>query len=315
MISQAVRLAVLLLLFPLAHAQANNPPSAPAPVDPLQAEINAAVTEAQAAKQMGPMDVPLIDQAVLKLPQGYVFFPGKQSGRLLRAMGNRIPHDPIGMVVPGEGKQGNWFVVIEYDAAGYVKDDDAKNWNADELLNGIREGNKAANEERRSRGIPESEIVGWVEPPTYDASKHRLVWSIASKQKGAADSTERTINYNTYALGREGYMSLNLVTGFSTIESDKANAKQLLSVLEFNSGKKYENFDSSTDKVAEYGLAALVGGIAAKKLGLFALIAAFAAKFAKVIGLAAIAGGAAFVKFFGGRKARVNTANDTDKQA
>jgi hypothetical protein len=45
------------------------------------------------------------------------------------------------------------------------------------------------------------------------------------------------------------------------------------------------------------------------------LIAAFAAKFAKVIGLMAIAGGAAFVKFFGGRKARVDNANDTDKQA
>ena len=44
--------------------------------------------------------------------------------------------------------------------------------------------------------------------------------------------------------------------------------------------------------MAEYGLAALVAGVAAKKLGFFALIAAFGLKFAKVI-LIALAGGAA----------------------
>jgi len=50
--------------------------------------------------------------------------------------------------------------------------------------------------------------------------------------------------------------------------------------------------------VAEYGLAALVVGVGAKKLGLFALIAAFVAKFAKVAILAAVALGGGFLKFF-----------------
>lgn len=314
----ATRLAsVCLLCFSMmSHAQDQPAQESqpPAGVDPLQAEFDAAAAEAKAKSSVGPTDVVLADQAVLKLPQGYVYFPGKESGRLLRAMGNRVTQDPLGMVVAGEGKEGHWFVVMYYEPAGYIKDDDAKEWNAEELLQNIREGTDAANEERRGKGIPESRIIGWIEAPAYDASRHRLVWSIASKIKDEPDNAETTVNYNTYALGREGYISMNLVTGATTIENEKAFAKELLSALNFNSGKKYEEFDSSTDKVAEYGLAALIGGVAAKKLGLFAVIAAFAVKFAKVIGIAAIAIGALLVKYFRGRES-ASSKSDGDPRA
>ncbi|MFX8527654.1 DUF2167 domain-containing protein, partial [Acinetobacter baumannii] len=72
----------------------------------------------------------------------------------------------------------------------------------------------------------------------------------------------------------------------------------LLSALNFNEGKRYADFNASTDKVAEYGLAALVGGLAAKKLGMFALAAGFFAKFAKVILLAGAGVATAVGRFF-----------------
>jgi len=56
--------------------------------------------------------------------------------------------------------------------------------------------------------------------------------------------------------------------------------------------------------VAEYGLAALVVGVAAKKLGLIAAAGLFFAKFAKVILLALAGVGALATKFFKGRKAK-----------
>ena len=65
-----------------------------------------------------------------------------------------------------------------------------------------------------------------------------------------------------------------------------------MSALKFDAGKNYSDVVEGTDKVAEYGLAALVAGVAAKKLGFFALIAAFGLKFVKVI-LVGLAGGAA----------------------
>jgi uncharacterized membrane-anchored protein len=82
----------------------------------------------------------------------------------------------------------------------------------------------------------------------------------------------------------------------------------LLADLSYNAGKRYEDFSAATDRIAEYGLMALVGGIAVKKLGLFALLAGVALKFAKVIFLGAAVLGAGVMKFFR-RKPRKDPAD------
>jgi uncharacterized membrane-anchored protein len=265
------------------------PSSAPAqPTDAARAEFSAAAEAADKASIKGPADIKLLEQAVLKLPDGLTYIPAKEAGRLLVAMGNRIGDGLLGLVHSPAPDQ-HWFVVMRFDKSGYVKDEDAKDWNVDEMLASFKAGTEEANKGRRERGIREMEIVGWVERPTYDAKTHRLVWSMASKDKGAPDTEERGVNYNTYALGREGYISMNLVTGMKTVQAEKPIAHQLLAALQYNEGKRYADFNSATDHVAEYGLAALVGGFAAKKLGLFAVIFAFLLKFWKII-LIALAG-------------------------
>ncbi len=264
-----------------------------AATDPAN-EIKAAFAEAEKAAMRGPQSVALGNQATLALPAQYVFVPAAQAERLLKAMGNQGGSTLIGMVFP-QADDANWMAVVRYIDAGYIKDDDAKTWNADELLKNLKDGTEQQNEERRSRGIPEMEVVGWVQPPTYDGTMRRLVWS-ASTRGRAGSSDGQGVNYNTYMLGREGYVSLNLVTDLSKIENSKPAAQQLLAALNFNDGKRYADFNSSTDKVAEYGLAALIGGIAAKKLGLFAMLGVFLLKFWKVAAIAIAAGGAAFFR-------------------
>ncbi|HEX9392653.1 MAG TPA: DUF2167 domain-containing protein [Usitatibacteraceae bacterium] len=275
-----------------------------------ESQVQAAFEAARSVAQKGPVEVKLIDQAKLKLPEGYVYIPGAQAQAILKAMGNRVGKEVIGMIFPNGDDNANWFMVASYEDSGYIKDDDAKDWNADDLLKSIKAGTDSANEDRRERGIPESEIIGWVEKPTYDAANRRLVWSLASKTKGAPANAEQTINYNTYALGRKGYISMNLVTDLSTVENEKPIARKMLAALDFDEGKRYADFNSSTDKVAEYGLAALVAGVAAKKLGLFAVIAAFFLKFAKV---AILAGGALLVGIGKWWKARTGKS-DTPPQ-
>ncbi|WP_217619238.1 DUF2167 domain-containing protein, partial [Achromobacter sp. GbtcB20] len=130
----------------------------------------------------------------------------------------------------------------------------------------------------------------------------RLVWAIESKDKGTTKA-EHGANYNTYVLGREGYLSMNLVSGFDSLAANKPFVQTLLAQTSFNAGKTYADFDAGTDKVAEYGIAALVTGVAAKKLGLFAVIAAFLAKFAKVILIAGFGLMVGLGKFFRRRKA------------
>jgi uncharacterized membrane-anchored protein len=282
---RVVLLPLLLLIgsFPL-HAKEAGPAKGGA-AEPAPNELDAAFEAARAVIKQGPAEVKLGNQAALKLPEGYVFVPPKEGGRILSAMGNRPGENLLGLVFPSDDN--NWFLVARFEKSGYIKDDDAKDWDADELLASVQEGTAEVNAERRARGIPEVEVVGWVEKPTYDPSQHQLVWSLSSKEKGAPTSAEQTINYKTLALGREGYVSMNLVADLGAIEGLKPVAKNLLAGLHFNDGKRYADFDETTDEVATYGLAALVGGVAAKKLGLFALIGVFFAKFGKLIVLAA----------------------------
>jgi len=92
-------------------------------------------------------------------------------------------------------------MTVRYEASGYVKDDDAREWNADELLKSYREGTAASNEERAKLGVPAIEIIGWAEKPAYDTASHRLVWAMSSRDKGASADAPQGVNYNTYASG------------------------------------------------------------------------------------------------------------------
>lgn len=283
---------VLALAFVLGTAQAQT-------ADERRQQIEAAAQAAKAATLTGPRDVPLAQQAVLKLPAGMEYIPQPQAGRFMEAMGNSPDSELLGLIqASGESA---WLVVARYEAAGYIKDDDARDWNVDELFESLKSGTEEGNKRRQEMGFPPLEIVGWVQKPAYDAAARRLVWSMAARTPGESEA-EQSVNYNTYALGREGFVTLNLITARGTVEQDKPAAHTLLSALQFNEGKRYEDFDSSTDKVAEYGLAALVAGVAAKKLGLIAVVLAFVAKFAKVFILVGAGALALAAKFFKGRK-------------
>jgi uncharacterized membrane-anchored protein len=301
--------AVSIALFAVLGSSAAFAQPAPPSEASLKAELAAAWEAASKAGSSGPSDVALIDQATLKLPAKYFFVPKAEAARALRALGNVVNDtDLIGLIV-GERQSDQWIVVIRYIKEGYIRDDDARNWNADELLKNIKEGVEETNKDRVARGFAELEVIGWVEPPGYDDATHRLVWSMLAKDKDQADNVPKGINYNTYALGRDGYFSLNLLSNSAQIASDKTAAHELLADLDYNSGKRYEDFSATTDRIAEYGLAALIGGIAVKKLGLLALGAALVLKFAKLIFVGVALVGAGVMRFFR-RKPRDNSAGD-----
>jgi uncharacterized membrane-anchored protein len=296
-VGAAVGVALMATLATPTLARAQSTPAAQSE-EARADELKAAWMAGARAATEGPADITLIDQATMKLPVGYDFIPKAEGGRILRALGNTVGESTFVGLIVGTKPGDEWIVSTRFIKEGYIKDDDAKNWDADELLTNIKEGTAQANKDRADRGFPELEVVGWVEKPAYDSATHRLVWSLLAKQKDGADTADNNVNYNTYALGREGYFSLNLLTSSSRVDADKDAAHELLAALSYTPGKGYEDFNASTDHIAEYGIAALVGGVVAKKLGLFALIGVFVAKFAKVIGVAALAFGGAVWNFF-----------------
>ena len=158
------------------------------------AQTKAAFDAAKVTAVHGPAAVPLTDQAVLQLPATFAFVPTKEAQLILRAMGNRVGDNLLGVIFP-TAPAAEGFIAVQYVKAGYIKDDDAKEWDADELLANLKAGTEEANKDRKACGIPEMEITGWVERPHYETATDQLKWSMASKDRGAAIGDPQGINY------------------------------------------------------------------------------------------------------------------------
>ena len=239
----------------------------------------------------------------LDLPPTFRYLSPEDAGRLLSEGWGNPPSPPtLGMILPAgvnplspEG----WGVVVTYDKDGHVKDDDASSIKYDELLKQMQEGIASRNDERKKGGYPAMNLVGWAEAPSYDQASHKLYWAQQLHTEGAG---EDGLNYNIRVLGREGVLVLNAVAGMSQIATIKNEMKQVTAFTEFSQGNRYADFNGSTDKVAEYGLAALVAGGAAAKLGLFGKLFALLLAFKKLLILGGAAVVSAVYKFLGREK-------------
>jgi len=216
----------------------------------------------------GPTEAKLGDQAVLKLPDGYAFLGPEETKRFLQMTGNFPSGAELG-IVSSTAKDEEWFVVIRYIDAGYVTDEDADKWNADEMMANIKEGTEETNQKRKEQGIDALIIQGWEEKPHYDKASHKVAWAIAAQSRDW-----HGVNYNTLALGRHGYLSMNMVGSLDQLATLKPHSETLLTNVNFIEGKRYTDFNSTTDKVAAVGLGALIAG-AAVKSGLIAKLWAF----------------------------------------
>ena len=100
---------------------------------------------------------------------------------MMREAGNATDPNRYGLILPeseNEDSDTNWIVDLTFTDSGYIKDDDAKEWDVEAMLEQLKEGTEEQNKERASRNLPEIETRGWVEKPQYDAKTHRLIWSI-----------------------------------------------------------------------------------------------------------------------------------------
>ena len=197
--------------------------------------------------------------------------------------GNPPDDSVLGMVVPkGRGvlDDTGWAVVVTYSDEGYVSDEDAAKIDYAQMLQELKDADKEDNEARKEAGYGTIELIGWAEPPHYDAASKKLYWA---KELQGEGSEHRTVNYDIRVLGRRGYLSLNAVARMQELPEVKTGMQQLLPMVEFDPGSRYADYDKSTDKVAAYGLAALIGGGIAAKAGLFAKVGALLLGLKKVL--------------------------------
>jgi len=245
----------------------------------------------------GPAKAKLGSLAEINVPGNYHFASGDDTKKIMEYFGNQPTDREAGYIAP---KNDEWFMVFDFNETGYIKDDEKNSLDADKILQGFKDGDKEANKWRREQNLPELEVIGWHKKPAYDPETNNLEWATIYQSEG-----RKGINYNIRYLGRKGVMEVVIVADEKNLVKTVAAAKKILSSYSFSSGNKYSEFRDG-DKIAEYGLAALVGGGAlavAAKSGLLQ-------KFWKVIVFGLVAAGAFIKKLFTGKKTETIAASE-----
>jgi uncharacterized membrane-anchored protein len=158
----------------------------------------------------------------------------------------------------------------------------------------------AGGHHRREQGAQEGRVepvtlVGWAEPPSYDAKAHKLYWA---KDLKFGSNTTHTLNYNIRILGRRGVLVLNAIANMDQLAIIRSETRNVLAAVEFNDGHRYTDFLPGTDRTAAYGLAGMIVGATAAKAGFFKLLWVGILAFKKVIVIGVVALGAALKRLF-----------------
>ncbi|MFM8878199.1 MAG: DUF2167 domain-containing protein, partial [Verrucomicrobiota bacterium] len=140
----------------------------------------------------GPKQVQLDGRATLQIPQGFRFLESKAARDFLKATGNRPSGQETGLLMHTHGE---WWVILEFEEIGYVKDDEKSDLDAQALLESYRRGTEEMNRSREERGSPPIRIVGWHVAPNYNDLTKNLEWSVEAESGG-----NRFVNYNVRLL-------------------------------------------------------------------------------------------------------------------
>lgn len=273
--------------------------------EPVNAEVQRFVSSLE--WRDGEIAVPGAD-ARFRLGPQFRYLGQADARRVLEQLwGNPPDEGVLGLVIPrGRGviDRKGWAVVVTYAEEGHVSDEDAAKIDYAGMLADMQAETRDENAARAEAGYETVDLIGWAEPPHYDATSKKLYWA---KELAFGGNEQHTLNYDIRVLGRRGYLSLNAIAGIDQLDEVKSGVQQLLPMVEFDQGARYADYDSSTDKVAAYGLAALVGGGLAAKAGLFAKLGVLLLAGKKFLVLLLIPLAALVRRFFGRSKDRAGT--------
>ena len=245
--------------------------------------------------QTGEIQLPAA-KAKISLKDGFQYLDRAGAKTLLVDIWHNPPQaaaQVIGVIVPKEFHplgDVSWAVTIESASDGYVKDDEFDSMDFNSVLKDMKEGSKAASKERVAAGYGKMELADWATAPHYDKSQHKLFWA----KKYDVDGPEQSLNYDIRVLGRAGHLELSLISEMSQFKEIESQVPTILSMVDFTDGNRYADYRSG-DKVAEYGIAALITGGVLAKTGLLKGLLLFLAKGWKLV-LVGVVGIGAFIK-------------------
>ena len=247
--------------------------------------------------QPGPVLGDLGEEAQVTVPDDCTFTGADGTRQFMELNQNPVSERERGTVLcrilDANGEtESTWFAVFEFDESGYVKDDEKESLDGDAILATLKEGNEHGNRERKKRGWDAIYVDGWQHAPHYDERTRNLTW--ATRLHG--EDNAQVLNHSVRLLGRGGVMSVDLVVGPEYYEQVLPAFNAVVGDFRYKGGHTYAEWRDG-DRIASYGLTALVAGGAGVVLAKTGLLQ----KFGKAILLALAGGVAAIRKFFFGK--------------
>lgn len=202
--------------------------------------------------------------AHLKLPEGYRYLGPEDARKVIVDLWGNPPAAAgpslLGVIIPaGEhlASPTSWAIVLSYDDLGHVSDSDAGRIDFDGLMTRLQAAGSESNKARKASGFDTMDLAGWAIAPRYDHDSRALFWA---RRFTVASQAEDTLNYDVRILGRQGVLSLNAIAGMNRVTDIEDASSALISMIRFNEGHRYGDFDPATDRKAGLALAGLVLG-------------------------------------------------------
>lgn len=243
--------------------------------------------------QDGPDTATIGSQSKVAVPADCQFTGAQGARTFMLATENPPAGNELGVLLCSDDEEeSHWFVVFSFDDSGYVRDSDAGELDADAILASLREGTAQGNVERQARGWGTINLDGWQRQPYYDARTNNLTWATR-----LSDTEGVTVNHSVRLLGRGGVMHADLVIDPEQLDATMPAFDAIVTSHSFLPGRRYSEWREG-DKMAEYGLTALIAGGA----GAVAAKSGILGKLVKVI-VVAVVGAAAWLRsLFTGKK-------------
>lgn len=167
--------------------------------------------------------------------------------------------------------------IEEFVDDGFIKGDDWSNVDANDFLQEMIKGSKENNKERIKNGYKTVTDLSWHIKPQFNEDLGYVFYSLVVQ----FDDGSETYNSTAMVLGRKGYTDITFLFKENIADLMPGEIDKVVKNFKYNSGVQYSDFKSG-DKVAAYGVGALVAGSLGikglAKTGALAVIAAFAKK-------------------------------------
>ena len=199
-------------------------------------------------------------------------------------------------------------VFLDYRDDGYVKLDDWKNVNSNNLLSELREIAKANAIYLKEKNLDYVNKIDWIYKPTLNQENK----SVSYSYKVDWNSGQQSMESKNLILGKKGYLESAFVVAYKKdidLKYESDFSKDFVNGVIFNEGFKHSDYKPG-DKIAAAGIGGLVAGsLGVKVLAKTGLLAKLL-KFWWIL----LAPLAFFGKFLSGKKSSSNNSSASVKR-